>query len=394
MAAHRDITDRLKIEEAMNIAREKAEASDKLKTNFLNNISHEVRTPLNGILGFAEIISQDDLSHMAKQEALAMVNESSYRLLDTITNYMDISLLISGEMIVRKKELSPDQLLRELYQKFKPACDARNIELSLSLPESSERLIINSDADLLAKIFTQLLNNAVKFTEKGIIQYGYSRRQDKLEFFVSDTGIGIGKEFTENLFNLFVKEERIKTRPNEGSGLGLSVSRRLVELLGENLFVDSEKGKGSRFYFTVPLINKLISAELNFTGPPKHGFRLSTILVSEDDETSFLYIKTILEQSTSAKILHAVNGRDAIEKFRNNPDIDIILMDMKMPEINGLEATLKIKAINPDIPVIAITAYAMVGDEKRILEAGCDSYISKPINKQALLDKIAEFITI
>ena len=240
MAAHRDITDRLKIEEAMKIAREKAEASDKLKTNFLNNISHEVRTPLNGILGFAEIMSQNDLSYSGKQEALAMVNESSYRLLDTITNYMDISLLISGEMIVKKRELSPYHLLEELYQKFKPACEARNIELSLSLPEYSDKLIINSDADLLTKIFNHLLNNAVKFTEKGIIQFGYSRRQDKLEFFVSDTGIGIGKEFAENLFNLFVKEERIKTRPNEGSGLGLSVSRGLVELLGDELFVDSE----------------------------------------------------------------------------------------------------------------------------------------------------------
>jgi CheY-like chemotaxis protein len=308
---------------------------------------------------------------------------------------MDISLLISGEMIVRKKELSPDKLLDELFQKFKQACDAKNIELSLIIPESSDKLIINADADLLSKIFTQLLNNAVKFTEKGIIQFGYSRKQDKLEFFVSDSGIGIGKEFTENLFNLFVKEERIKTRPNEGSGLGLAVSRGLVELLGDNLFVDSGKGKGSKFYFTIPLINKyILPPEIINVGPARSKTRLSTILVSEDDETSFFYIKTILGQNTSAKIIHAVNGRDAIEKFRDNPDIDIILMDMKMPEVNGLEATLKIKAINPDIPVIAITAYAMVGDEKRILDAGCDSYISKPISKQALLDKIAEFIKV
>ena len=378
----------------MKIAMEKAEASDKLKTNFLNNISHEVRTPLNGILGFAEIMTQDDLSYAGKQEALAMVNESSYRLLDTITNYMDISLLISGEMIVKKKELSPDLLLEELYQKFKPACEARNIELSLILPEYSDKLIIKSDADLLAKIFTHLLNNAVKFTEKGFIQFGYSRQPEKLEFFVSDTGIGIGKEFTENLFNLFEKEERIKTRPNEGSGLGLSVSRGLVKLLGDELFVDSEKGKGSRFYFTIPLINKIIPAVKEGVGPTRHTKRVYTILVSEDDETSFLYIKTILAQNTTAKIIHAVNGQDAIEKFLNNPDIDIILMDLKMPEINGLEATVKIKSLNKDIPVIAITAYAMMGDEKRILEAGCDSYISKPISKKALLDKIAEFITI
>ncbi len=395
MAAHRDITDRLKIEEAMKIAREKAETSDKLKTSFLNNISHEVRTPLNGILGFAEIMAQDDLSYAGKQEALAMVNESGYRLLDTITNYMDISLLISGEMIVKKRMLSPDQLLKELYLKFRPACEAKNIELSLCLPGSSDKLFVNSDNDLLIKIFTQLLNNAVKFTEKGTIQFGYSKLDSKLEFFVSDTGIGIGEEFIENLFNHFVKEERIKTRPNEGSGLGLSVSKGLVGLLGEDLIVDSEKGKGSKFYFSIPLINKTyVPSGINDAGLSRQSDRVSTILVAEDDATSFLYIKTILGQSTSAKIIHAANGREAIEKFSNNPGIDIVLMDMKMPEINGIEATLEIKAINPSIPVIAITAYAMVGDEKRILEAGCDSYISKPLNKKVLLDKLAEFITI
>jgi CheY-like chemotaxis protein len=308
---------------------------------------------------------------------------------------MDISLLISGEMIVKKRELSPDQLLKELFIKFKPACKAKNIECLLCIPESSDKLFVNSDPDLLVKIFTQLLNNAIKFTEKGIIQYGYSKQDSKLEFFVSDTGIGIGQEFIENLFNHFVKEERIKTRPNEGSGLGLSVSKGLVDLLGEELIVDSEKGKGSKFYFSIPLINKnIVPSGITVAGLDRHNNRLSTILVAEDDETSFLYIKTILGQSTPAEILHAANGREAIEKFKNNPGIDIVLMDMKMPEINGIEATMEIKAINPAVPVIAITAYAMVGDEKRILDAGCDSYISKPLNRKVLLDKIAEFIKI
>jgi PAS domain S-box-containing protein len=395
IASHRDISERIKADVVMKLAMEKAEASDRLKTSFLNNISHEVRTPLNGILGFAEIISLSDLTDEEKKVAFSMVHESSNRLLETITNYMDISLLVSGEMTVNMKKFKPVPLLRDIFSKFRSVCNSKNIDFSLSIPENSENLFISSDTDHLQKIITQLLNNAVKFTKMGQIQFGFETRKENLEFFISDTGIGIGKDSLDDVFNHFVKEDQIKARPTEGSGLGLSISKGLVELLGGSIWVNSEVGKGSEFFFTIPHkilpgIDKKESAESCCKKTPK----LKSILVAEDDEYNYIYLKTLLDQATSATIIHAANGREAIDKFRDNPGIELVLMDIKMPEMDGLEATRKIKSINPAIPVIAITAYAMLGDESRILEAGCDGYLSKPISRKSLLEKMSEYVNI
>lgn len=395
IASHRDISERIKADEAMKLAMGKAEASDRLKTSFLNNISHEVRTPLNGILGFAEIISLSDLTDEEKKVAFSMVHESSNRLLETITNYMDISLLVSGEMTVNMKKLKPAPLLRDIFSKFRSICYSKDLDFLLSIPENSENIFVISDAEHLQKILTQLLNNAVKFTKMGQIQFGFEIRNDDLEFFISDTGIGIGKDSLENVFNHFVKEDQIKTRPTEGSGLGLSIAKGLVELLGGRIWVASEVGKGSKFFFTIP--HKIVKGndkKESSEGSERKAVKLTSILVAEDDEYNFMYLKTLLEQATSAKIIHASNGKEAIEKFRNNPGIELVLMDIKMPEMDGLEATRKIKSINATIPVIAITAYAMLGDENRILEAGCDGYLSKPISRKSLLEKMSEYVNI
>jgi PAS domain S-box-containing protein len=391
LAAHRDITERLKVEKEIKVARDKAEASDRIKTSFLNNISHEVRTPLNGILGFAEFISQDNLTYSEKKEALSMVYESSNRLMETITNYMDRSLLVSGEMTVNKTDFSPESRLTDFYKKYKPGCSAKNITLVLELPDLAFKPMIYSDPELFQKVFTQLLNNAVKFTEKGNIHFGYKLQDHLLEFYVYDTGIGIGKESLQSIFDHFVKEE-LKDRSSEGSGLGLSISKDLVDLLGGKLMVESEKGKGSKFYFTLPLISlEKNKPEESVFGSSKRR-RLSSILVAEDDNINFLYIKTLLIKNTTAEIIHATNGREAIEQFSKNPGIDLILMDMKMPDVDGFEATRRIKFLNPAVPIIAITAYAMLGDEKRILESGCDGYLSKPINNIRLMEKIEELV--
>jgi CheY-like chemotaxis protein len=274
-------------------------------------------------------------------------------------------------------------------------CSLKNLDLSLNIPEQTEEISISSDADILRKIFYQLLSNAIKFTEKGSIEYGYSIHKKELEFFVKDTGIGIGKESLKNVFEHFVKEDRGPLKMTEGSGLGLSISKGFIELLGGKIRVDSEKGKGSAFYFTLPV-------EGGFENHPKSpaaakqkkNVRTNSILVAEDDETNFYYLKALLKQNTSAEIIHASNGKEALEKFQQYPDIGLILMDIKMPVMDGLEATRQIKAINRNIPVIAITAYAMAGDEARIAEAGCDYYLTKPINKKLLLDKMAEYISL
>jgi len=390
-----DITERLKAAEQMKLAKEKAEASDKLKTSFLNNISHEVRTPMNGILGFAEIMSHSDLSEEEKKDCISMLHESSDRLLDTITNYVDISLITSGNMSVNKKDFIPGQVLRKIFDNYKTSCSDRKLELLLEIPEQTDNISINSDPEIFRKVISQLLNNAIKFTEKGSIHYGYVIREGEPEFFVKDTGIGIGKESVDNIFDRFVKEDREPSILTEGSGLGLSIAKEMIEIIGGNIWVESEIGVGSCFFFTIPLFkdNKIV---LSGTSGIEHKKINSgaSILVAEDEETNFFYLNVILTRETGATVLHASNGREAIELFKANPGIIFILMDIKMSEVDGLEATRQIKLINPDVPIIAITAYAMSGDEERILAAGCDGYISKPISKKILLEKMAEFIKI
>jgi PAS domain S-box-containing protein len=388
-----DVTERFIAAEKMKLAKEKAEASDKLKTTFLNNISHEVRTPMNGILGFAEIMSHSDLSEEEKKNSISMLHESIDRLLNTITNYMDISLITSGNMSVNKIDFFPGKVLRKIFDNYKQIGSYKNLELFLSIPEQSDNLLINTDPEIFQKIINHLLNNAIKFTEKGSVNFGFNIHERELEFFVKDTGIGIRKESIQNIFGHFVKEDHGPSKLSEGSGLGLSIAKGMVEILGGNIRVESEIRVGSCFFFTIPL-SKDKKIVLSNTSGMEHKKIISeaSILVAEDEETNFFYLNVILTRETGAKILHASNGREAIELFKANPGIILILMDIKLPEINGLEATRQIKLINQDVPIIAITAYAMSGDEERILAAGCNGYLSKPITKKSLLEKIAEFI--
>ena len=391
----RDITDRKNVTEALKLAKEKAEASDKLKTEFLNNISHEVRTPLNGILGFAEIMSESDLSEEDKKDSLFMLHESSDRLLNTITNYMDISLITSGSLSVHKKDFIPGKVLRRIFDNFNPICSNKHLELTLEIPEKTDDLSINSDPEIIHKIISHLMNNAVKFTEKGHISFGYTILKGELEIFVKDTGIGIGKESFNSVFNRFIKEDRGPSKITEGSGLGLSIAQGMSEVIDGKIRLESEVGAGSCFFLTIPLKEE---AATPLSPIPHKDFNKVAngplILVAEDDETNFFYLNALLSREIGSTLLHASNGREAIRLFKANPGINLILMDIKMPEIDGLEATRQIKLLKKDVPIIAITAYAMSGDEDKVMAAGCDGYLSKPINKKRLMEKIAEFINI
>jgi PAS domain S-box-containing protein len=390
-----DITDRKNATEALKIAKEKAEASDKLKTEFLNNISHEVRTPLNGILGFAEIITLQDLSDGEKKESMGMLLESSNRLLNTITNYMDISLITSGSLSLNIKEFYPSKILKKLHNNFETVCKNRNLELLLQLDDWDDDSLINSDQEICQKILSHFLDNAVKFTEEGTISFGITNNNDQIEFFVRDTGIGINAESFNVIFDLFSKENLGPYKVSEGSGLGLSIARGMAEAIGGKIRLESEPGIGSCFYFSIPVRSqgeKLTGVKTE--EKPRSDKTISPILVAEDDDTNFYYLNALLIRETGAAILHASNGKEAVELFKANPGIKIILMDIKMPVMDGFEATKQIKQINPDIPIIAITAYAMSGDEDRIIAAGCDGYLSKPISKKNLLEKISEFITV
>lgn len=390
-----DITDRIKAAEQMVIAKEKAEASDRIKTTFLNNISHEVRTPLNGILGFAEIMNQTMLSEEERKESLSMLYQSSNRLLNTITSYMDISLLTSGAMSVTHREFYPAAVLTVLLELHKPLCTQKKLNLILELPHNGEKVSMNSDPEIFRKIFDHLLDNAIKFTEKGDINFGFTNSDSEIRFFVRDTGIGIQKESLKVIFDKFSKEERGPQRISEGSGLGLSLAKGMTEVLGGIISVESEPGTGSSFSLTFPLRSNSFTP--SGIAASKHIHKKSgndAILIAEDDDTNFFYLNAIISKEFGSKILHAENGREAIDMFIANPDIRLVLMDIKMPEVDGIEATRQIKNIRSEVPVIAITAYAMSGDEERVLAAGCDGYLSKPISKEKLLRKIAEFVKI
>lgn len=390
-----DITDRTNATAALKMAKEKAERSDKLKTDFLNNISHEVRTPLNGILGFAEIISLHDLSEEEKKDSLTMLFESSNRLLSTITNYMDISLITSGSLSINKKDFNPSQILNRILNNFEPVCSSRQLEIKLELPENSEDYLIHSDPEICQKIISHFMDNAVKFTENGSITFGFKIKTDQAEFFVRDTGIGIGPESYSTIFDRFSKEYLGPYKVTEGSGLGLSIAKGMSEAIGGSIWLESETGTGSCFFLSIPLKQSSNRFDQKFKEPGiKSPLSQFPILVAEDEETNFYYLNALLARETGAKILHATNGREAIEIFKANPDIKLILMDIKMPEIDGFEATRQIKMINKDVRIIAITAYAMSGDEERIIASGCDGYLSKPINKKSLLEKISEFVKI
>ena len=391
-----DITESVKAAEQMKLAKEKAEASDKLKTTFLNNISHEVRTPLNGIMGFVDIITQTDLSEQDKRESVGMLVDSSNRLLNTITNYMDISLLTSGSMSLVIKDFNPVEVIKELFNKYERIYLEKNLRLIMDIPLKYESLYVSSDSELFSKAFSHLLDNAIKFTDYGSIHFGLRNSADHLEFYVKDTGLGINNESQKHIFDPFFKGVHVLTTQSQGSGLGLAIAKGLIELLGGNISMKSEPGTGSTFSFIIPSWNESmkiisVSKEANVI---KNQSGNPLILIAEDDETNFFYLNALLKFETNAQVIHASNGREAIDIFKTNPGISLILMDVKMPEIDGLEATRQIKKIRKDIPIIGITAYSMSGDKERILAAGCDGYISKPINKKSLLQKMEEYINL
>lgn len=386
-----DITEAVKAAYQMELARLKAETSDKLKTTFLNNISHEVRTPLNGILGFAQIITEQELDEETRSESLRMLQESTTRLLDTITNYMDISLITSGSVTVYPKDFSPAEIILQYRDFFIDACKSSKLALNLDIPEDLTSLRIRSDPELFRKIILHLFSNAVKFTDHGSVSISLRRKEALVSVTVSDTGIGIAKGSLTAIFDKFVKEERNVARLTEGSGLGLSIVKGLSEAIGASVTVESEVGNGSCFTFALPtgyqvqsVIDSVNKSELKPAGE-------LVILVAEDDDTNFYYLNALIKRETGARLIHAVNGKEAVDLFIANPDINLVLMDIKMPVMNGLDATRLIKAHRSNVPVIAVTAYAMSGDEARVLDSGCDSYLSKPLDRKALIDTINRF---
>jgi len=374
-------------------AEKKAIESDRLKTAFLQNISHEIRTPMNGIIGFTSLLHDDGLEDDLKKQYLKIITSSSNRLLDVVNEMLDISLIETGNLRINTHELDVNRMMDESFGSFLPQLNPK-VTLSCSKGLDNNQSIIVTDGVKVRQVLNNLLSNAVKFTEKGEIRFGNSLNNNHLDFFVEDTGIGIPKEYHDNIFDRFRKAEIELTKFYDGVGLGLSICKGNLELLNGNISVESEFGKGSVFSFSIPYVRAEEKAGTT-TGDPEQSPLKATpglvILVAEDEMTNFRYIKELLE-GTDIEILHAANGLSAVELCESRHDIDLVLMDIKMPVMDGYEAKLKIHIQRPGLPVVAQTAYAMPDEREKAMKAGFAGYISKPFKKDQLLGIISKYV--
>lgn len=369
-------------------AKEKAEASDRLKSAFINNISHEIRTPLNGILGFGQILTEESLSHEEKQDYAKMLNQSCERLLNTVTNIMDISMLSSGNQKVIQKQMNIDNSIDEVINKFKDLLDEKKLRFLCEATPDQSKINVLCDHNLFSKILYQLIDNAVKFTQQGTISVGYEENENELHIFVQDTGIGISPQKQAQIFETFSQEDNAITRKYEGVGLGLSIAKGFIELLKGRIWFTSEKGKGSAFYFSIPY-NQPDSENQTSDSESGKVIKKATVLIAEDDEVNLMILKAFL--GPEFEILQAANGMEAVELCRKYPSVDLVFMDLKMPELNGFEATKQIKVFRPDLPIVALTAYSDNEDKQRAIDSGCNDFITKPFKKDFILGKLKEF---
>jgi signal transduction histidine kinase/CheY-like chemotaxis protein len=375
-------------------AKIKAEESDKLKSAFLANMSHEIRTPMNGIMGFAELLKSGNLSPEETKNYIEIIEKSGTRLLSIINDIVDISKIEAGQMKVSYSATNIDEQMQYIHTFFEHEAHDKGIQLVLKKSLYDEETIISTDREKLYAILINLVKNAIKYTVKGIIEFGYEKKDNQIEFFVKDTGIGISKDRQIAIFERFIQADFNDKMARQGAGLGLAIAKAYVELLGGKIWVNSEIGKGSEFYFSIPdtiqieendLAQKIISI-------PKEPCEIKNlkILVTEDDNISRMLILKVLEEFGN-KILIAQTGAEAVEICQKTPDLDLILMDIQMPQMNGYEATKEIRKFNSTVIILAQTAYALEGDKAKTIAVGCNDYISKPIKKEELSNLLQHY---
>jgi CheY-like chemotaxis protein len=373
------------------IAKEKAEESDRLKTAFLQNMSHEIRTPLNGIIGFSVLLNSENNSKEDIKEFTDMISQSGNRLIEIVNNVLDISKIQTGQVSIEKTPIALDSLFTYITTFFSPLAKSKNIQLNYQDMDGVYPNIFSDEAKL-NQILTNLVNNAIKFTKTGNIDFGYVIKGSEIQFFVKDTGIGISPEVYDKIFERFIQADQSLSRGYEGAGLGLAICKGLVEMLGGRIWLESKVNEGTTFFFTLPYAEDDVpfQEEILYLQPQTkrtHG----KILITEDDWISSQYLQKLL-QNSDITVIHAENGEEAVEFVRNMPDIDLILMDIKMPVMDGIEATKLIKQIRPTVPIIAQTAYAFNEEKNRILGAGCDEYLAKPVELNKLMELVDKYI--
>ena len=380
--------------ELLVIAKDKAEESDRLKTEFLNNMSHEIRTPMNGILGFSELLCSTDITNEKRSYFGKIIKNSGNQLLQVIDDILEISKLGTKQVKAIEKEVCLNNLMLNLFSIFDIKAKENKIPLYLKNGLNDEESTIFTDELKLNKILSNLLENAFKFTNEGFIEFGYHLKNKFIDIYVKDTGIGINKKSQKIIFERFSQEEKELSQKFGGLGLGLSIAKENSELLGGTITLDSEKGNGAVFTVSIPY-NPVIPKN-NIQPISDNSEGKFVLLIVEDEEVNYLFLETLLIDSIKLDciLIHAKNGKEAVDICKSNSAIDFILMDIKMPIMNGYEATKLIKEFNPNIPIIAQTAYSTSEDKAKAISAGCDDFVSKPIRKKTLKEVLHKYLKI
>lgn len=392
----RDITSLKQIHEDLIQAKVEAETSNKLKASFLANISHEIRTPLNSVVGFANLLLSEDISKASKEEYIEHINHNSEKLLQIIGDIIDLSRLESSQIEITYEEASLSEIINEVIEETRQSIKRNEKPIILTLKNQFEINgdLIFTDRIWLKRVLIHLLDNAVKFTLEGSVELSYAKEEDNIIFKIKDTGIGINKENLVRIFEEFRQEINGHHRPFEGLGVGLTLAKEVIERMGGKIFVESEKGIGSEFRFTIPYrpagSTKFKKRNTDQVSIPLNWSSKKCLLV-DDNKDVLIYLNRIL-LDTGINILTARSGPEAISLIKNTPDIDVVLLDMQMPEMDGIEATKEIRNIRKNLPIIAQTAFVFEDDKDIILKAGCDACLIKPIRKEHLLTVLSGFI--
>ncbi|OFX83801.1 MAG: hypothetical protein A2W99_03065 [Bacteroidetes bacterium GWF2_33_16] len=376
-------------------AKEKAEESDRLKTAFLANISHEIRTPMNGLLGFSDMLARNNLDTGKREMFIEIIRKSGTQLLSIIDDIIDISKIETNQVHINHDLFNLNEMMEYIYDLYKPKVEELNLEFSFLKPNYQESCILETDKVRFQQILSNLLNNSIKFTHSGFIHFGYEILENQVQVFVKDSGIGIDYEHQNLIFERFRQVDEGSSRNYGGTGLGLSISKALVERLGGEIWIESMPNEGSTFYFTIPykqqIIDNQILKEKKVVKNSQFINTKSVVLIVDDEKINYLFLREILE-FYKINNLFANNGLVAVEMIKSNPEISLVLMDIKMPVMNGFLATKKIKNMKPGLPVIAQTAYAQMGDREKAIQAGCDDYISKPISEEKLMELLNKYL--
>ncbi|MCW3808008.1 response regulator [Plebeiibacterium marinum] len=380
------------------IAKKKAEESDQLKTEFIYNLSHEIRTPMNGIIGFSNLLDNEHVSEREKKGYIKIIQSSSNQLLNIIDDILEISHLVTKQATANLTEVNLNGLMSELMSVFSLTSKEKGIPLDLKTEYNGKEAIVYTDKTRLYTIISNLLDNAFKYTETGHVDFGFRYNDKMIEIFVRDTGIGINQENLNKIFHRFSQEQKEFSNKVGGLGLGLSIASENAKLIRANISVSSKKGVGSTFKVTLPIFQD----DINIPTKEETGSKFISvakkykILIAEDEEVNYYYLETVINKliDTEIEILHARNGKEAIAYVDMNRDIDLIFMDIKMPLLDGFEATQKIKELTANIPVIAQTAYNTKEDKDRATAIGFDDFIAKPAEPDKIISIFNKFLCV